>query len=205
MHANNFTTATVDDDTRQGPIPPSRKPGWPTWAVHALARLTTARKDVQRFVMADPVGAATLLGTVVCGVLTFLLVLSTLAKIFEWLVSGHPVQDLAQQLPAVRIVTDPIGHWMAMHTAGLPLTAQAAAWLWGGTGFLLFYAACYRHLGAQLLWPIYGAATAAMAWSGTATADHRPVVVGLLAIAWSALSLLALRGRRRQRSSPVQR
>lgn len=198
MHTNDFTsTTTVTDDVQQPTTQPTGKPGWPAWAVKTLARLTKTRTDVQRFVTADPSGAASLVGTAIGVVLTAVLAFSALGNVLKWLTSGHVVHDVAMQLPAVHIVTDPIGHWLAAHTAGLPLTAPIAAWAWGMTGFALFFAACWRHLGAQLMWPLYGAATAAMAWSGTATAAHRPVVVGLLAIAWSVLSLLALRGRRR--------
>ena len=109
--------------------------------------------------------------------------------------SGHVAEGV------VRIVTDPIGHWLVVHTAGLPLTMPTAAGIWGVTGFVLFYAASCYHLGAQLLWPVYGAATAAMAWSGTDVSEYRPVAVGLIAIAWSVLSLLALRGRRYPRTA----
>ena len=197
MHTNDIT-ATVADDVQQSPALPTAKPGWPTWAVQALTRLTKTRKDVQRFVNADPSGAASLVGTAIGVVLTVLLVFSTAANVVTWLTSGHAGHDVATQLPAVRIATDPIGHFLATHTAGLPLTTPTAAGTWGVLGFMLFYAASCRHLGAQLLWPVYGTATAVMAWSGTDVTAHRPVAVGLIAVAWSVLSLLALRGRPRQ-------
>lgn len=204
MRTNDFTTTgNIDDAAAATPAPPTGKPGWPAWATTALDQLTKTRKRVWRFVTTDPDGAATLVGTALGGVLTAVLTFSALAKIVQWLVHGNPVHDVAEQLPALRIATDPIGHWLATHTAGLPLTLQTAAWIWGLTGFVLFYAACHRHLGAQLLWPAYGAATAAMAWFGTDTAAHRPVAVGLLAAAWSVLSLLALRGRRRARATQL--
>lgn len=190
-------TATIatDADVQQPAAQPSGKPGWPRWTITALAWLTKTTTNVRRFVATDPAGAASLAGTALGVTLTVLLVFSAAIKVLRWLVDGHPAQDVVTALPALRIATDPIGHWLAAHTAGLPITTQAAAWTWGVTGFLLFYSATCRHLGAQLLWPAYGAATAAMAWFGTDTAAHRPVAVGLIAIAWSGLSLLALRAR----------
>jgi hypothetical protein len=204
MHTNDTAiadTATIatESDPQQPPTQPSGKPGWPRWTVTTLAWLTKTTKNIRRFVATDPAGAASLAGTALGITLTVLLLFSALAKVAQWLVNGNPAHDVAAALPALRIATDPIGHWLAAHTAGLPITTQAAAWTWGVTGFLLFYSATYRHLGAQLLWPAYGAATAAMAWFGTDTTAHRPVAVGLIAIAWSGLSLLALRGRRAER------
>jgi hypothetical protein len=200
------TTTTVSDaDAQQPPTQPSGKPGWPRWTITALAWLTKTTTNVRRFVATDPAGAASLVGTAIGGTLTVLLVFNALIKVVRWLVAGHPAQDIATAVPALRIATEPIGHWLAAHTAGLPITTQAAAWTWGVTGFLLFYSATCRHLGAQLLWPVYGAATAAMAWFGTDTTAHRPVAIGLIAVAWSGLSLLALRGRRTERGRGKKR
>jgi hypothetical protein len=196
--ADTATTA-AEADAQQPPAQPGGKPGWPRWTVTALAWLTKTTTNIRRFVATDPAGAANLAGTTLGVTLTILLLLSALAKVMRWLVDGNPAQDIATALPALRIATDPIGHWLAAHTAGLPITTHAAAWTWGVTGFLLFYSATYRHFGAQLLWPAYGAATAAMAWFGTDTTAHRPVAVGLIAIVWSGLSLLALRARRTER------
>lgn len=208
MHTNDTAiadTATIAADLDAQQPQPSGKPGWPRWTVTALAWLTKTTTNVRRFVATDPAGAASLAGTALGVTLTVLLVFSALVKVLRWLVDGHPAQDIATALPALRIATDPIGHWLATHTVGLPITTQAAAWTWGVTGFLLFYSATCRHLGAQLLWPAYGAATAAMAWFGTATTAHRPVAVGLIAIVWSVLSLLALRARRAERGRDNKR
>lgn len=99
----------------------------------------------------------------------------------------------------IRLVTDPIGHWLTTHTNGLPITADTAALVWGVTGIVLFLAASYHHLGARLLWPLYGIATIAMAWAGTDNTVHRPVIAGLLGITWAALSLIGLSARRRSK------
>lgn len=196
MHTTNIRSIT--DDT-ENPSQPDEKPGWPRWAVHALAWLRQSANTARRFVETDPAGAASLLGAAAGVVLTAVLAVGLFAAVLQWAVSGNALHDIQRALPAVRIVTDPIGHWMTTHTAGLPLSTQAASWIWGLTGTALFLAASCRHLGAQLLWPLYGAATAALAWMGTETPSHRPVVVGLIAAAWSVLSLLALRGRPHQR------
>lgn len=196
MPTTESTTTPGDDNQQQHPIPPTTTPaGWPRWAVTALAWLRTCTTTVQRFVLTDPGGAARLLGTAIGTLITGILLIGALDKTLVWVSDGHPARDLAATVPAVRIVTDPIGHWLAVHTAGLPLPVPAAAWLWGGLGLVLFYCAVYQHRAARLLWLGYGAATAAMVWSGTDTAAHRPVSVGLAAVAWSALALLALRGR----------
>lgn len=197
MHTTDITTAPDPaTDVQPAASEPSTKPGWPTWAMRTLAWLTTTGRNIERFVTTDPGGAARLAGAALGAVLTALLAVGIVVKFLTWLVYGHPEQDLAQLLPAARIATAPVGHWLAAHTTGLPLTTQAAAWIWGGLGVLLLAAATGHHLGARLLWPFYGAATAAMAWFGTDTAAHRPIAVGLLAAAWSVLSLLAWRGRR---------
>jgi hypothetical protein len=88
--------------------------------------------------------------------------------------------------------------WLSSHTAGTGISAEAAAWAWGITGLVVWFTACCHQLGAQvILWPAYGAASAAMAWFGTTTAAHRPVAAAVVTITWAALSLFALNRRPR--------
>lgn len=201
MHStNNVTPVPGCDDTGEtstNPDPLPGKSGWPAWAATALAKTRAVCGGIRRFVVADPTGAFDLVGTAVVTGLTFLLVSSAAVRFLEWLVKGHPLHDIGAAVPAVHIVTDPIGTWLDRHLAGLPVSTSAVAWTWGALGLVFFAAAASRHLAARLLWLSFGAATAAMAWTGTADAAHRPVAVAAVAIVWSLLSLPALRARPR--------
>ncbi|HEY3480860.1 MAG TPA: hypothetical protein VGL02_18340, partial [Streptomyces sp.] len=121
-------------------------------------------------------------------------------RFLAWLVHARPLHD-----SPLHLIADPIGHWLTVHLAGLPLSTGSAAWIWAGTGFVLFAAAACRHRVAQVLWAVYGTGTAAAAWAGATTDAHRPVAAAAVAIAWSALSLLALRSRPRTSEQPVSR
>lgn len=174
-----------------------------TWANTALNQLDTARRRTARFIDADPEGAARLLLSAIGTVAFGLLAVTALMAIMHWIAEGNPLQDLAGILPAYELVTDPLQQWFATHMAGTGIDTETAAWTWGITGAVIWVFACCNQLGAQLIaWPAFGIASAAMAWFGTTTANHRPVTAGLVAIAWTALSLFALNRRPKPRYRP---
>lgn len=172
------------------------RPDWPRWANTALNQLDTGARRVVRFVDTDPEGAFRLLLSTIVSVVVGVLAISVAAETLRWAVEGQPLQDLAGILPARELVTVPLQHWLTVHTAGTGIDVDTAAWTWGITGAVVWVFACCNQLGAQLVaWPAYGAATIAMAWFGTATTTQRPVVAGVVAIAWTVLSLFALNRR----------
>lgn len=101
--------------------------------------------------------------------------------------------DRLLELPAVAMVTDPIGHWLAVHGHGLPVSTYGMAVAWAAGGLGLFLLATLRSRGARIGWPLYGTATAAMAWFGATTEVHRPIVAGAVGLAWCVASVLAYR------------
>ncbi|MFJ8536832.1 helix-turn-helix domain-containing protein [Streptomyces sp. NPDC093591] len=91
-------------------------------------------------------------------------------------------------------ISQPVTHFLAIHTHGLPLTAQAAhaLWLAGGIAIALLSAST-RAFAARLTWTLWGAATVWMTWAGT-PATARPTAAGLTAIMWGIASVIALNG-----------
>ncbi|MEU4673956.1 hypothetical protein AB0F91_39875 [Amycolatopsis sp. NPDC023774] len=154
------------------------------------ARIRDAAGEIRGFAIASPLGFAAAL---LSGLLVLFLAgvaLYGVAKVAVWAGSGQMLHDLVHWVPALRIMTDPIGHWLAVHTAGLPLAVNFAAAIWAVIGAGVFLAARAQHRGGQLLWPLFGAATAAMAWFGTTELTHRPIAAGLVGALWAALTLL---------------
>lgn len=184
MHTNNTETGTPIHNSQNPPGQTPGNTGWPSDANHAPAWAPTAAGPI----FASKAGAIIVL-------LAVLVLLAALVTTVLWLVTGNPVQDTATALAPIRTITDPISDWLTLHTAGLPVTTGAVGCVWGATGAVVFYNSTRGHLTAQLLWPVYGAATAAMVWFGTAIEANRPVTVGLLAVTWALLSLRALPGR----------
>jgi hypothetical protein len=198
---DNTTEVDVDENTNR----PGDRPEWPRWANNALNQLDTGARRALGFVHANPEGAARLVFSAIGAVAIGLLGVVALFKLMQWAAEGNPLQDLAGLLPARELVSDPLMRWLSIHTAGTGISTETAAWTWGIAGAVVWFFACSHQLGAQLVaWPAYGAATAAMAWFGTTTATQRPIAAGLVAIAWTVLSLFALNRRPRPRP-PVAR
>lgn len=114
-----------------------------------------------------------------------------LVRLLAWLVGGHAGADLVHALPVLHVALDPIATWADQHAGGLPVTPAALLTAWGVGGAVLAVAGLAGSRGARLAWPLYGAATAAMAWFG-ATAPHRPIAAGLIALAWAVVSIVVL-------------
>jgi hypothetical protein len=92
------------------------------------------------------------------------------------------------QLAATSVET-----YLAEHTAGLAVDPTQAALLWLLVGLTVaLLAAVFRARGAQVCWPLWGAATAAMAWHG-AESPHQPVAAGVVLAAWGVATLVVWR------------
>ncbi|MET9956281.1 hypothetical protein ABZ135_32705 [Streptomyces sp. NPDC006339] len=90
-------------------------------------------------------------------------------------------------------ITSPVWTYLRSHTQGLAVDARTAYAVWLlavlSTGVL---SCVTKSFGARLAWGLTGAATGWMVWHG-APATGREVAVGLTAIAWALLSIVALR------------
>ncbi|UKD50859.1 hypothetical protein L3Q65_00775 (plasmid) [Amycolatopsis sp. FU40] len=197
MHTTETTPTAADrDSAAESPAPAA--PAWTQWTVTAFRGLASAGKAMRRSVADDPKGAATLVADALLFLLLVVAFAAGMIRFLAWLVRARPLHD-----SPLHLVTEPVTNWLTAHLDGLPLSTGSAAWIWAGTGFILFAAAACRHRVAQALWVVHGIATAAMTWAGTPAEAHRPVAAAAVAIAWSALSLLALRSRPRTSEQPV--
>ena len=139
---------------------------------------------------------------VVGGVGLALLAVFLLISLIGLLLRGTiALAHTAGQLPKsalAQVVSDPLQHWIAAHTAGLPVSPSVVLAVWLAGGGVLALAGFAGSRGARVAWPAYGAATVAMAWFG-AVEPHRPVAAGLVGLTWGLLSILVLhRGGTRQ-------
>lgn len=133
--------------------------------------------------------------TVVSAVALVAWLLHQLQRLLGWLGdgAGHLNDALSSPHAAqlVRVATDPLVAWTEQHTAGLAVSASTLLTVWAIGGAVLFLGGLGGARGARVAWPLFGAATAAMAWHGAAE-PHRPVAAGLIVLAWGVLSILVL-------------
>ncbi|WP_331747476.1 hypothetical protein OG365_40660 (plasmid) [Streptomyces sp. NBC_00853] len=124
-------------------------------------------------------------------VLAAIALLSTLVpKAMEW--ARHADWSWAIQWAAT--ITDPVHSYLQAHTVGLPITAASVYLIWQGIGAgSLALAWLIRSNGARLTWTAHGAATIWMVWASSPTTG-RTVAAALAILAWTAGSVLALRG-----------
>jgi hypothetical protein len=120
-----------------------------------------------------------------------------LVRALIWVFSGHAgaeIGHLVAAVPVAHVALDPISAWVRQHAAGLPVSPAVLLTVWGIGGATLVVTGLSGSLGARIAWPVYGAATTAMAWFG-ATEPHRPIAAGLIVLAWGLASILVLRRR----------
>lgn len=86
----------------------------------------------------------------------------------------------------------PVTAYLGEHSRGLPWTGEQLLLGWATTGLVLWGLAVSAVRAAQLAWPLYVVATAAMAYQGT-TGPSAPVVAGIVAVAGLVLAVPALR------------
>lgn len=132
-----------------------------------------------------------LVGGIAAGLVAGFLVIALITALVRGTIGlGHA----AGQLPSgalTQIVTAPIQQWIAAHTAGLPVSPAAVLGVWLIGGAVLVLAGMAGSRGARVAWPLYGAATVTMTWFGAAE-PHRPVVAGLVGLAWGLASIVVL-------------
>ena len=130
-------------------------------------------------------------------VLAVLAGLGLFAALFDW--AGNQVLDVYYRLAGhthtglLATLSHPVRGYLHQHTAGLPISAQSAFGLWEMLAVALVILAFTGSTLARLAWLGYGAATAAMVWSGTAD-PARPVATAVAVLLWGVGSLFALRG-----------
>ncbi|MBO8189224.1 hypothetical protein [Streptomyces spirodelae] len=176
-----------DDQTTQAPTTAATGPGW-------FGR----RIDDLDFALTHgwrPAAAWIKTVTVTAGLMAAFFALRWLAStLLGW------AHALPWTLPTARdhtgllaTIDQPVHHYLAAHTAPLPITAATAYSTWQAVGVVSFLLGTARFGGARLTWTAWGAATVAMVWAGTPE-PGRPVAAGIALLAWAAPSLLALRG-----------
>ena len=94
-----------------------------------------------------------------------------------------------------RTVSDPIHHYLTVHSEGLAAGPRTLYTAWAIAGSLILIRALRQGatVGVQLGALVFGTLTVAMVWSGTAE-PGKPVAAGLAALAWGVLAALALTG-----------
>ncbi|MFI9176134.1 hypothetical protein [Streptomyces lincolnensis] len=168
---------TIDDNERQ---PPVRRPTG-----------TVPRPSQTPIRTRDDIPPGALAAGAVLGILTLLVILKVaVPRAINW--STHQDWSWATQWAAT--LTDPVRAYLDAHTAGLPVTATSAFGIWLGIGAAsLVLAWATGAVGARLTWFAHGVATVFMVWASSPPAG-RTVAAGLAVLAWTGLSLFALRG-----------
>ncbi|MFD3843990.1 hypothetical protein ACFWWC_48680 [Streptomyces sp. NPDC058642] len=168
---------TIEDSKRQ---PPRRRPTG-----------TVPRPSQAPIRTRDDIPPGALAAGVVLGILTLLVILKVaIPMAINW--SKHQDWSWATQWAAT--LTDPVHVYLDTHTAGLPVTATSVFAIWlGASAASLSLAWLTQAVGARLTWFTHGAATVFMVWASSPAAS-RTVAAGLAVLAWTGLSLFALRG-----------
>lgn len=168
---------TIEDAKRQ---PPRRSPAHTT-TVPRPAPIRT-RDDI-------PPGALAV--GVILGTFTLIFILKWAApKAIDWF--QHQDWSWATQWAATLV--DPVHAYLTAHTVGMPVTASSAFGIWLAVGGAsLVWAWLTNAFGARLTWLAHGAATVVMVWESSPAAG-RTVAAALAVLAWTSLSLFALRG-----------
>lgn len=164
---------TISDDERQPPLRPGLPPRPEPISTH------------------DDIPAGARFAAAVFGVIIVVALLTTVGpRAVEW--ARHADWSWAIQWAAT--VTEPVHSYLQAHTVGLPVTATSVYLIWQGIGAgSLVLAWLFRSNGARLTWTAHGAATVWMVWASS-PATGRTVAAALAIIAWTAGSVLALRG-----------
>jgi hypothetical protein len=105
---------------------------------------------------------------------------------------GEAVAKASETEPG-QIIVEPIHYYIDNGTAGLSLDATVAFNIWLGFGVAFFLFAWLGWFGARIGWVVFGASAAGMVWAGASPSSSRGISVGMTALVWSLLSVLALR------------
>lgn len=166
--------------------------GWPRRFVEWIR----TGRDIGDLTGMQIAGIAAVVGlTAVSAVALMGWLLGQVVQLLGWLGEGATDANNALTSPQAaqlaRVASDPIVAWAEHHAAGLAVSATTLLTVWAIGGGVLFLGGLGGARGARIAWPLYGAATAAMAWHG-AVEPHRPIAAGLIALAWGVLSILVL-------------
>jgi hypothetical protein len=158
-----------------------------------LRRALGGWQDTEPWIKAT-LGGAGLLGAVALGGSLLTLMVQGLVDLVHQAGGIHIAAGAHTGLLAT--ITSSVWAYLRSHTTGLPATPATVYAIWqlavAGSGIASF---ATRALGARLAWLLAGASTGWMTWHG-APASGREVAVGLVALAWTLLSIPALRGAR---------
>ncbi|WP_069772198.1 hypothetical protein [Streptomyces sp. LUP30] len=91
------------------------------------------------------------------------------------------------------VIDQPIRSYIAAHSPSLAISGSTVYTVWQLAGLFGLIGGFAGNTGARFTWTAWGAASIAMVWSA-APADGRTIATGLAALAWTASSVLALRG-----------
>ena len=105
--------------------------------------------------------------------------------------SAADVEHGVASWPVVEFVVDAIAGWVKEHSAGLPVATGTLLAMWALGGAVLALAGVLGSRGARIAWPVYGVATAAMAYGGAA-GGHQTIAAGLVGLAWGVASIVVL-------------
>lgn len=193
--SNQQNTTNPGTGTTLGAGQPTTGRGNTEWTVlmtAAMKRIETTKKRIREIVEDAPEGAGQFILSTLGSIAMSVFVIVLLVRLVIWAATIDPLEALKPMLPAGKVAAEPFMHWFTTHLTGLPISAETGVWIWGITGLIVWFVASCHHLAAQALWVGYGAATAAIVWTGTPVASHRPVTTGLAVIAWTILSLFVL-------------
>ena len=128
-------------------------------------------------------------------ILIIWLFIKTIAWLVDWSQPEAPdLPDVPRGTGLVATITDPVHHYLDVHTTGLPVSADTAYTAWSLTGLAAVVTGWLTGAtGARLTWLAWGAATVAMVWAATPE-PGRTVAAGVAVLGWTAASTLALRG-----------
>ncbi|GAA2062236.1 hypothetical protein GCM10009839_86710 [Catenulispora yoronensis] len=147
-------------------------------------------------------GALGLVAVVVSGL--FGLIAMTLRSVGHLIGSGRGSGMVGNRSHGglAAVVVDPVKDYLVVHAANLPASAQTLYEGWAVAGVALLVLAFASSWGARIGWVLYGAATAAMAYSGSPSGG-RALAAAVVVIGWSLLSVLAFRGAWRRRPAII--
>jgi hypothetical protein len=166
---------------------------WLAWRGDDLRRAVTGGWSQTDTWIKASLGGVALLGAAAVGGTLLSLTLQGLADAAHVAADAIPGGS-ARRTGLLASITSPVWAYLRSHTQGLAIDARTAYGTWvlavPVTGFLSF---ATKKFSARLAWALTGAATGWMVWNG-APAAGREVALGITVLAWSLLSIAALRG-----------
>lgn len=104
---------------------------------------------------------------------------------------GFEALGRMQASSALQFLLATVSDFLARSSAGLPLSPDEIFVAWKVSGVGLFLASVVGSRGGRVGWALYGLLTSAIVWAQVPTSS-RWVAAGVVLVAWSILSILAL-------------